>query len=268
MPTKHFVILFACVLALAATAYANDPCGEENYQEVLSRATKMIGRQPPAQCSKDIFNGLCQSCKGDFKCYAMKGKRLAVETSSCQANAQYLMEKTETKQNTGFDVDAEDDDVCSDERFYTALRMEVTKMVGRSVPKRCFSNVYDSLCRSCNRDVQCYLNQGTAVAMSAAACLAPQKSFRDEKNLFYIMDVLDRYKKQTKLGALLAMPHDEDFTHSDTPSDTSAVKDVDQSATPAQPKGPFYPITFPDETNTDLTTLDNVNHADGISVYL
>ena len=268
MPNKHFLILFACVLALAATAYANEPCGEENYQVVLSRATKLIRRRPPAQCFEDVFNGLCQSCKGNFKCFVMKGKRLAVETSSCQANAQYLMEKTETKQNTVFDVDAEDDDVCSDERFYTALRMKVTKMVGRSVPKRCFSNVYDNLCRSCSRDVQCYLNQGTAVAMKAPACLAPQKRFRDEKNLFYIMDVLDRYKKQTKLGALLAMPHDEDFTHSDTPSDTSAVKDVDQSATPAQPKGPFFPITFPDETNTDLTTLDNVDHADGINVYL
>ena len=108
------------------------------------------------------------------------------------------------------------------------------------------------------------------MALNVDSCTAPQKTLRDEAALFRYLDAVDRHEKRSKLGHLLAMPHHEAFDyHASAINDES---DFDSKSwiepTAHQPKGPFYPVAFPDNTNTDLTTLDNVNYAKGIPAYV
>ena len=67
-----------------------------------------------------------------------------------------------------------------------------------------------------------------------------------------------------RLGELLAIPH----TLMKEGKGHGIAEDFYFLPTPSQPKGPFYPVVFPEDTDADLTTMDQKHYAKGIEVYI
>lgn len=84
--------------------------------------------------------------------------------------------------------------------------------------------------------------------------------------LFFYLYTSTTLGSNDRLGELLKINH----TH--TYNNAMAINSEDDDnwiePTPSQPKGPFYPISFPDDTGSDLTSLNNINYAKGIKVYI
>lgn len=73
------------------------------------------------------------------------------------------------------------------------------------------------------------------------------------------LDELNEFKRN---GGLVRHEAGRAFTINE--SNRSAWINV----TPTQPEGPFYPIVFPNDVDTDLTVLDGGTPAEGIVVYV
>ena len=262
-----------CLLGLLAIHAAQSDshqqaCTDANFQQVLAQATKLIGRRPTYQCARTVFDQICGKCKHDFTCYVAEGKRIGSQTPSCKLSNQYI--ETEVKVMDESNLFDTLDECHDDDEFYSKLTAKASRITGRTLPEQCSRDIYNRICGVCGRDFRCYMEQGRNVALNVDSCTAPQKTLRDEAALFRYLDAVDRHEKRSKLGHLLAMPHHEAFDyHASAINDES---DFDSKSwiepTPTQPKGPFYPVAFPDNTNTDLTTLDNVNYAKGIPAYV
>jgi protocatechuate 3,4-dioxygenase beta subunit len=254
----------------------NQLCTDTNFQDVLAKATKLIGRRPTYECARSVFDKICNKCKGNFKCYVSEGKRLAVQIPSCNIKTQYLADTTPKRKdnnvNIAFDISMEtvSSKECNDQQFYLRLKKKASSVTGHKLPENCFRNVYKQICGICERDFSCYMLQGRNVAMNMNSCTAPQENLNDEAALFHYLDAIDRHEKRSKLGQLLVMSHEEQFDyHSVAVNDENGFDSkVWIEPTPNQPKGPFFPVSFPDDTNTDLTTLDNIHYAKGIQVYV
>jgi len=71
---------------------------------------------------------------------------------------------------------------------------------------------------------------------------------------------------EKRLGELLSLEHSDTIP-------TLSKREIGMSAaahesTPAQPSGPFYPITLPDESDSDLTVVGRGLSAAGVAVYV
>lgn len=260
-------LLGLLVIHAVQSASNQQACTDTNFQQILAKATKLIGRRPTYKCARSVFDKVCNKCVHDFTCYVSEGKRVATQIPSCEISNQYI--NTEVKvMDESFAFDTFDD--CNDNEFYSRLTAKAAMVTGHRLPEKCSRDVYTKICGICGRDFSCYMEQGRNVAMNIDSCTAPQNTLSDEAALFHYLDAIDRHEKRSKLGHLLAMSHDEEFGyHAVAINDENDVGSKSWiEPTPTQAKGPFYPVSFPDDTNTDLTTVDNVRYAKGIQVYI